>query len=221
MLVLAGQSNWGNLGGQRVASHHPDQVVSYFNGRCGPAQSPLLGTSEGRGNSGPLLADRLIDSGQFDSVVLVPAAISASTIDRWRQGGDLNPLLVQAVRDVKSRYKITHVLWHQGESDYRRTKQEDYARGFASVVTSLRAEGVEAPILAAVTTKCLYTVDFDPNDPVALAQRALPDPSQKIFAGPDTDALVLDEDRYDGCHFGASGMEKFANAWAEAIAAVK
>jgi len=41
---------------------------------------------------------------------------------------------------------------------------------------------------------------------------------KNIFAGPDTDILVSERDRYDGMHFSGSGQETFAARWVETLA---
>lgn len=49
VLLLIGQSNAGNHGGQRFHSEHGKKVVNFFDGRCFVAASPLLGSD---GNEG-------------------------------------------------------------------------------------------------------------------------------------------------------------------------
>src|SRR5262245_16074980 len=45
VLVIAGQSNAANSGGQPTISQHGSKIVNYFDGRCYVAVSPLLGSS--------------------------------------------------------------------------------------------------------------------------------------------------------------------------------
>src|SRR5262249_21721009 len=76
-------------------------------------------------------------------------------------------------------------------------------------------QGVDAPVFVSVASRC--APDWMPDNPVALAQRALPSPDKGILPGVDADALITEADRYDGCHFAASGQEKFASAWADLL----
>jgi hypothetical protein len=86
---------------------------------------------------------------------------------------------------------------------------------FMSLVDSLRSKGVDAPIFPSVATKCFS--GWHRQNAVSTAQISLADKGNKIFAGVDTDSLITDGDRYDGCHFAASGQEKFAEAWFQII----
>ena len=55
---------------------------------CGA--SPLLGSTGFAGEYWTLMADELIDAKVFDSVILAPVAVGASSIAQWAQGGSLN-----------------------------------------------------------------------------------------------------------------------------------
>lgn len=214
VLLLIGQSNAGNFHGQRHASAHGDRVLNHFDGRCYVAESPLLGTSGNQGEAWTRLGNRLVSSGRAGRVILVPAAIAASPVARWQAGGDLNAMLLEVLAELRQHYRVTHVLWHQGEQDwFDRTASEEYSGRFVSLVESLRAAGVGAPVFVSVASRCGPDPAWSPDNAVAAAQRALPDPQRGIFAGPDTDRLLGYLDRHDGCHFAGSGVEKFVEAW--------
>jgi hypothetical protein len=214
VLLLIGQSNTGNHAEQRHASAYGDRVLNYFAGKCFVAASPLLGTSGEAGESWTLLGNQLVAAGLADRVVLIPAGLGGTSIRRWQQGGDLNGMLLSVLDEARPRYRITHVLWHQGESDFvDKTTQKDYATMFASLVDSLRNKGVAAPVFASVTTMCPLSSGWFPGNPTALAQQALPDRARRIFAGLNTDVLLGPADRNSGCHFTRTGQEKFAQAW--------
>ena len=222
VLLIAGQSNTGNHAGQRYESNYGSQIINFWNGKCYKAESPLLGTTGVLGESWTLLANKLIKDGLAEQVVLVSAGIGGTPISRWQSGGDLNKMLIDVVKFTQSKYKVTQVLWHQGESDYGlKTSDSQYTNNFNSLVQSLRKQGVEAPILPSVATKCGIDPTWSKNTPVALAQNQLPDKSKGVYAGPNTDALLNKLDRYDDCHFSGTGQEKFANAWVDAIKKAK
>lgn len=222
VLLLAGQSNAANHGGQRMTSEHGRAVVNFFEGTCYTAASPLLGASGIGGEVWTPLANMLVASGVFDRVVLAPVAIGGTDVARWVSGGDLGTLLIGTATDLAHQgYRATHVLWHQGETDVQAaTSQEVYTQRLLSVAASLRAQGIDAPILVSVASKCLLMAPHNGENAVARAQRLLPEPGAGLFAGVDSDALLLDVDRYDACHFSASGQTKIAAAWARRIAAV-
>jgi lysophospholipase L1-like esterase len=221
VLLIAGQSNSANYGEHRYRSAYPSRVANFLRGKCYAARSPLLGADGFGGETWTLLADRLIERRIFDQVVLVTTAIGGTSIARWRHGGDLNRLLSDVVADVGSRYRVTHVLWHQGEGDLNRnTSSAEYAAGIRSLVSDLRRAGISAPVFVSIASKCGQTraATWDEPDSVTQGQLMALDPRQAIFKGPDTNSLIPLAERYDGCHFARSGQEKFADAWTSILA---
>ena len=218
VLLAVGQSYLVNNAGQRYTSNFGDRIVQIWNGKCYQAFSPLLGISGTSGESLTLLGNKLVASGMADQVVFVAAAIKGTGISRWKAGGDMNDLLGSVIADVKKNYRVTHVLWHQGESDFDEgTNAQNFSSMFFSLVDTLRTRGIDAPILTSVASKCRVNPLWKPDNPVATAQRSLPDKSKNIFMGVDTDTLLTATDRFDDCHFSATGQEKFADAWVKAI----
>ncbi len=221
VLLVLGQSNAANEGGQRHRSAYGANVVNAFDGRCFIAASPLLGSTDARGEYWTSLGNSLIASGRYDNVVIAPAAYSGSDVARWAKGGDLNAELVDTVDKLhKSGYRPTSVLWVQGEADLvKGTSTEDYEQRFLSMVDTLRTGGVNAPVYISTATKCLepsnggFKVHI-PDNPIVHAQRALPKSGNGIHDGVNSDALLTEDDRYDDCHFGSSGADKAAKAWA-------
>jgi Carbohydrate esterase, sialic acid-specific acetylesterase len=228
VLLLIGQSNAGNHAGQRFRSEHGETVVNFFDGRCYVAASPLLGSDGTSGEYWTELGNLLLDRGSFDQVVLAPAAISGAEVSRWAPGGDLNGAMIDTASQLQRRgYRVTHVLWVQGEIDYvKGTNEKDYRDRFVSLVGSLRSGGVAAPVYVAIATKCLResnggTRFHSADNPVARAQLALPDPGANLRSGVNSDALLGDWDRYDDCHFSSSGEQKVARAWADLLSTAR
>jgi hypothetical protein len=224
VLLLIGQSNAGNHGGQRFGSEHGEAIVNFFDGQCYVAASPLLGSDGTSGEYWTQLGNLLLDRGTFDKVVLAPLAVSGSEVSRWAHGGDLNTIMIEtAGRLQRSGYRATHVIWVQGEIDYvKGTNEREYRDRFVSLVGSLRTNGVAAPVYVGVATKCLGASNggtrlHSADNPVARAQQALRDPAANLRSGVNSDALLGDLDRYDDCHFGASGEQKVAKAWADLL----
>jgi hypothetical protein len=217
VLLTAGQSNAANSGGQRYSGL--PNVLNYFAGKCYIASSPLLGTTGIGGDSWTLLGNKIVERGLAAQVIIVATAMSGTSIDRWRDGADLNLMLRSVISDLKPHYRITQILWHQGEWDFGTSvTQRQYTDEFISLVESIRKLAVNAPIYVSVATRCdLTDHQWIPDNVIANAQKALPDGAKGIFRGVDTDTLMTSIDRMDDCHFGQSGQEKFAAAWIKVL----
>ncbi|MBY3022373.1 sialate O-acetylesterase [Rhizobium leguminosarum] len=220
VLLILGQSNAANYGGQRHRSNYGARVVNAFDKRCFIAASPLLGSTNTRGEYWTLLGNNLIASGQNDNVILAPLAYSGSEVARWAAGGDFNPVLVDTVKQLQgSGYRITNVLWVQGEADLvMGTTAKAYQERFMSMVDTLRQHGVEAPVYISIASKCLEPSnggfkEHIPDNAIVRAQLALSKSSHGIREGVNSDALLDGDDRYDDCHFGGTGGEKASRAW--------
>jgi hypothetical protein len=159
------------------------------------------------------LGNKLVESGRFDRVIIVSAGIGGSSVADWAAGGRLNQLLQHTLDGLQGAYRVTHVLWHQGHADFLQgTSEPDYSARFASVLATIRAQNVSAPVYVCKNSGSAGTPAWVPNNPVRNAQESLLD-RKLVFAGPDTDVDVTPADRYDGQHFSASGQEKFVNGW--------
>jgi hypothetical protein len=123
------------------------------------------------------------------------------------------------VQDAQRHYRITHVLWHQGESDFSlHTTEEAYVSGFRSLARDLHASGVAAPIYVSIATRCdPLNEQWSADNPISRAQRTLATSGEGFAAGPDTDSLLEILDRYDGCHMASSGLAKVIDAWTEVL----
>jgi hypothetical protein len=214
VILAIGQSNIANHASIRVATRHPKTVLNYFDGKCYVAGSPLLGASSDGGEFLTLLADRLIDDAVYRSVIIVPAGIGGTPIVLWQRNGQLNDMLLRTVEGLPPGYKVTQVLWQQGESDFLlATPPADYVASFRSLVEVLAENGVDAPLYISISTKC---GPWTANNPIAVAQRSLID-GRRVFLGVDSDGLLGTKDRFDDCHLSESGQRKTAAAYAEAI----
>ena len=220
VLLVIGQSNAANGAERRVKTRFPDRVLNYFDGHCFVAGSPLLGSGGTEGEFITLLADDLIANGTYKSVMIVATAISGSQISRWQKGGDLNQMMLSTVIGFKTRYKITDIIWHQGEGDYMLgTTAQAYTASFQSMRKSLTDIGVAAPIFISISTFCGTEKPWQRDNPIAQAQGQLADPKAKILLGANTDQLLVSADRRknDQCHFSESGQRKTASAYASAV----
>ena len=218
VLLVIGQSNSANHAEKKFTTQYPEKVVNYFNGKCYQAASPLLGATGEDGEFVTPLADKLIQLGRFQSVVIIASGIGGTPISRWQRDGDLNEMLLAVIRQVEKEYKITQVIWHQGEEDYiKKTSTKNYIKMFNSLLETLRQNDVNAPIYLSIATKCGGNSFWDGNNPTAIAQWQLID-NKNIFLGVNTDILVSDHDRRaDGCHFAETGQLKTVDSIARAI----
>lgn len=222
VILAIGQSNAANDAAKKITTRFPDRVFNYFDGKCTVAASPLLGATREGGEFLTLLADDLIAAGTYGRVIIVAAAHGSSSVLRWRRSGDLNERLLSALKTLPSGYKVTEVVWHQGEQDFKLMTPADlYAASFNSLVETLRENGVDAPVFNAVATRCGTKASWTAANPTAAAQRAVID-DRRVFLGADTDALLGEADRAaDKCHLSESGQAKTAAAYAQAIKAYR
>ena len=219
VLLISGQSNSANHGGQRYASQYGDKVLNYFDGKCYIAKSPLLGATGLEGDSWTFLGNLLIQQGVAEQVIIAPTGIAGSAISQWEVGSPYQQMLQSSAQKLLSQYRVTHMLWHQGETDYgKHTSQADYEKLFTGIADALRQQGMDAPIYVSQTSQCWMDANWRADNPVAQAQRALVNPQKKIFAGVNSDALMGELDRFDNCHFSGTGQEKFARAWFDLLA---
>jgi hypothetical protein len=219
VLLSMGQSNSANHGEKLYQTRHPGRVVNFFDGACYDASSPLLGATGERGEFMTLLADMLVESGRFSSVVLVASGVGGTPVSRWQRDGDLNDMLLKVVDIVQRQYRFTHVLFHQGEADFRMyTSAKVYASSFNSLKESLREIGVDAPFFVSISTKCGRNAHWIPDNPTASGQQMVVAGDSRVFLGANTDSLLLPTDRTDDeCHFRESGQVKTAKSFAHAI----
>ena len=218
VFLLIGQSNVANHARQKHTSDFGEKILNYFDGACYIADSPLLGSTGNGGEPWTLFANKLVRAKDFDTVILVPAGLDGTCLSRWKKGGDAHAILLVLISAAIRNYRITHILWHQGECDFvSGTDENKYKEMFASMLSGIREKGVNAPIYVSVSTKCVDQSAWNFDNPVARAQKSLLNSAPGILPGVDSDLILGERDRYDGCHLSATGQEKIADAWIDAI----
>jgi hypothetical protein len=221
VILVTGQSNASNSAQAVFTTKYPWNVVNFFEGRCYAAASPLLGSENEKGEFITPMADALVSSGKFSHVVIVASAIGGSRVSQWASGGDLNGMIMSTLATLKDRYQVTDVVWHQGEADkVANTSERDYESSFLSFTQTLAQAGVNAPVFVAVASKCAFpgSSPWSRDNAVSRAQQALID-DRRFFLGVDSDALLSEADRRDGCHMSETGQLKVAASYANAIEA--
>ena len=211
MLVTFGQSNSANYAEYMVKSEETIGVINWFDGSCYKAQSPLLGASGTKGEWISLLARELIQRGTYDNVIVVSLGIGGSPVAAWEEGSLLNDRLKRVLLKLKGSYKITDMLWQQGETDARwGIGSKSYFDSFVSLESSIRSISIDAPIFNSIGSAHCDNDNY-PNR-VTNAQLALVRERKGIVLGVNTDELITTDMRYDNCHFGESGQRTAASA---------
>jgi hypothetical protein len=217
VFLIIGQSNGANHGETCFTAQEASFNFNPFDGFCYRASDPLLGATGEGGTPWCLLADALIRDGFARSILLCPLGVGGATVAEWAPGGPYHHRMTYAIRRLASQgFRPSHVLWHQGEADaLYGTNADAYIQRFRALVASLRVLGISAPIFVATASYFAIPEGYESKQAVIReAQRALVDPDNAIFAGPDTDVI---RDRYDGCHMGSGGLRDHAYAWKVAL----
>lgn len=218
VLLIFGQSNGANSGSTPYTPVHRVLNFNIFDGNCYVAKDPLLGATERAGNFASRLGDMLIEQGWFDTVVLAPISVGGSRIEEWTTGGVRHRRLQVAIERTRELgLSLTHLLWHQGETNAGHGPNgELYANCFMNIHGAIRRYGVGAPMYVAQATVCRSP----PNEIIRSAQRSVVNSTLGIYPGPDTDQIGP-ELRFDGCHMNEAGLTKHATLWFQTITQVR
>jgi hypothetical protein len=224
VILVLGQSNSANHAEKKFSSNFPTQVLNYYMGKCYSAQSPLLGASGLEGEYLTLLGDALIKKGDLENVILVNKSIGGSVIVDWVSQGDLSLDLVSTLNELNSKYIVTNVIWHHGESDFiSSTSFREYRESFQELKAILKQARVTAPISIIVSTICGYNSNWLAENPVASAQKSLIN-DRDTFLGIDADSTLLVTDRRSqstsqepNCHLNERGQRKVARLLSDKI----
>jgi hypothetical protein len=213
-----GQSNSANQNLQRFHASS-DKVVNFWNGQYFRADDPLLGATGENGGFATLMADNLVTSGTFDGAIILAAGVGSTSVLEWTTGGRLNGMLEKRLAEAKAaRLAVTHFLWHQGETDNYENHVAEYAAAMRPIIALTKRYFPNSKFFVARATICgTSQTRVPPNLELQAIQLSLTE-LPGVYAGPNSDDIGL-EDRPDGCHFGASGQIKHADAWVEAITA--
>lgn len=222
VFLILGQSNAANHAGQKYQSLFGRKILNFSNGQCFEATSPLLGSTGQWGEPWTLLANKLVQGGFAENIILWPVAIGDTRISQWIPGGEIYPLLLSEIVKGEKMFHPTHVFWLQGESDLKSgTSEVDYRTSFSLLKNGLRMQGITAPLLFSISSLCDREKKNWLSNPVADAQRNLTDAKESIYLGVNSDALLTDDDKYDGCHWSASGIQKITDEYVRRLVDLK
>jgi hypothetical protein len=219
VFVTIGQSN--GAGANYVnAAYTPtnaakNQALNIYDGGVYRAADPVLGADGTVGSWGGRLADKLIDAGIFDRVVLVPTEVGGTAIAEWQPGADyFDRIIIATRRAVAAGLPVTGYLWAQGENG----AQSGYAAALSAIISGVRAfgSGFQAPWFIGI---CTYNAGSE-NSTIQAEQASVVN-GIDIFAGGNTDTLTGGTNRAgDNTHLTATGADAAAALWKTAIDAV-
>ncbi|MFD2520495.1 NPCBM/NEW2 domain-containing protein [Emticicia soli] len=110
-------------------------------------------------------------------------------------------------------FGVRAILWHHGETDnYINTTGSAYLDNMYYIINKSRSDfGSTIPW---VISKATLFNDTDTQADIKVAQQNLGnDNGNKLFSGPDTDALPGPANRADGVHFKLEALPDLANLW--------
>jgi hypothetical protein len=145
------------------------------------------------------LGNSLISKGVFRRVLIISLDATEPVASDWIPGGTMHRLASLAFSRLRKELgtaslPFSAVLWQQGEADAAHTDISAlaYKMHFRDAIADLRANGVFAPVFAAISTLGSCSGDSSGNrDAVRSALLSLPDPSCGIFSGPDLDSEAV------------------------------
>lgn len=216
VIVSFGQSNAANMAQHRFSPEEVPDVINWYDRKCYPAQSPLLGATGSRGEWISIASQKLVENGTFDKVVILSLGVGASPVAAWGSEGDLNKRLMENLAEISRIYSITDLIWHQGEADLSwGVGRSQYFETFRRISEGIREIVPEAPILMSIASYC-KSGDYLNN--ITDAQFELVNLIDGIELGVNTDLLVPPSMRPDGCHFELEGQLAVATHIADTIA---
>jgi Carbohydrate esterase, sialic acid-specific acetylesterase len=213
VLLVSGQSHAANHGSVR-AQGGPGVHV-FHDGELLRATDPLPGGDARGGSIWTRLGARLINTGDYDAIVLAIAAQGSSSVADWAPGGALHPRLETTLRQLSAAgLPPDFFLWLQGETE---AWQPDfpgprYAASLEQLLATVRASAPRATSLVALSTFASHT---DRNAQIRAAQGTAATLPQTL-PGPDLDTLDA-RHRAGGVHFNEAGLEAAADLWLAAL----
>ncbi|WP_316819305.1 sialate O-acetylesterase [Pedobacter nyackensis] len=221
MIALTfGQSNASNRGQTPYTPTNTSSVFNYYNGKLYTAKDPLIGTTGNGGSVWTHLADTLINSGLYDKVILIPIAVGGAAIERW-SSGDCSKILLQTLQSLTSQHiHLTHILWHQGETDnLLNTPAETYKERLNTILNTIRSYHQDADLYVSLASyhPSSFTKPLGVDKVIRKAQKEFINERKRVLLGPDTDVLIHAIYRYDSVHFSDFGLKAFADLWFSAL----
>lgn len=214
VILALGQSNAANSGGRAQKAIAP--ITLFAEGACLMAVDPLPGGTGQGGSIWSRLPHHMSILRPQQSVVLSLLGVDGTSIEEWT--ADSSPLRKRLEHhlNVMKATGLTPqlILWQQGEAEARTgTTEAAYGAGLDQLAAVLELNGIQAPIVVAQSTVCRSA----PNAQIRAAISAKVANNARFKQGPDTDTLIGQDLRQDGCHFSEAGLDKAAQHWTQII----
>ncbi len=216
VLLVGGQSNWSNITPTTYVPTNGTVIsqLNIFDGAFYPISAGVLGTGYdptggfGLGNIAARLADNLINSGNWNQVLLVDYAVNNTLVSDWGTGGQFNnrgpvAMLRMAAQGITpATTGVTFAfLWGQGENDTGAgTTQIAYTTSWNQMYSALTAAGFSGRTFVCEETWTAGTT----SAAVQAAQVALPN-GTTIFSAGNLDAFGAPDRQADNIHFNDTG----------------
>lgn len=221
-LLMLGQSNAANHG-QPSQPRSAAAAALVFDGHgCFAMQDPLPGGTGSGASIWSQLPAALGRQGIAGPIEISVLGVESTTINEWaRASSPLHQRLRQQLTALQNaRWQPDLVLWQQGEADAMAgTSAAAYQHDFEQLLITLQSHGIKAPVMTALSTYCAGRQEA--GDAAASVIRAaltdLPRRLPQVVVGPDTDRLI-NQHRWQKCHFSATGLSAAAELWAGQIA---
>ena len=198
--IIYGQSN-SECTVQEPVDIYP-YVTVFHNGKLFEYAEPMTGSSQTGGCMWGNVARHL----GGDHVMAVCGCTSSTVKELY---DDRQHFITTLLGLVQMFGRVDGVIYHQGESDYKSVDN------YTHTLSRLK-QAADAIYEADWFIGRVSTCDSNkPNVKIVHAQSTLPGP--RAFLGPNTDELVSNEDRYDGCHWTRRAALIVAEEWAEYI----
>ncbi|MGM5009958.1 sialate O-acetylesterase [Rhizobium sp. 969_B3_N1_2] len=190
--------------------------LNIYDGKFYRAKDPLLGinvsggvVTDLRGTWMLRMADKLVDGGHFDRVILVPMAVGNTRANQWADASQppylFNKINVVGLRLRDAGLSCTAIMWGQGESDTSAgTSQASYAASLNKIIAEFNRAIPACPIL--VAQESYY---YGATSAAVLAAQASVVNGTTVFAGENVDSIGS-SGRYDNTHLNEAGAEQRA-----------
>lgn len=214
VLLALGQSNAGNHGSLSASADAP--VLMMIGTHCLVANDPLPGATGSGGSIWRHLPTMLGNELAGRKVVLSVLAVDATSMNDWiRPGSAIGKRLADQIVALRRQgLSPDFLLWQHGEADARNgTSASHYLDGLEKLALLSEKAGTPAPLLLAHSTVCRS----DPSKTIRAAIDSATKMNIRFVAGPDTDLLLGDTYRHDGCHLNSAGQRAAARDWAAAL----
>ncbi len=205
VFLVAGQSNAANFAAAKTSAD--DRAYAFSQGVFYFCSDPLPGATGKRGSPWPILAQKVLDSGVSDCVVIASVGIGSTRIQDWRPGtAAFQNMVDTAIQLDTCNLPVSDVIWFQGEEDgAEETDYSTYLSSLTGIIGEFRhvAHGSTWHIVS--TSHRAGAVWL----PVRNAQIQASLELEDVVIGADMDALGSSF-RSDGVHLNLDGQERIA-----------